>query len=254
MSRKLAAIRKKFPSGRWEGTNSATFPRDFPFRPATNHPGTRSRTPPVRQQERFTQFGVATHPTIRNAACLSSTGKLASSFLELKANKTLIGFVRTEMYNLAPLSPAQKCTKLPKPAQLPPQPVNPCASRSSRSMQGSVELPVRHKPRIQRLLRQTRPHHLHRNRVHLQNRVVEVAVRHLPRPHQILVQRAKLQRAQHIRHLIQRPVIARFERSAHFARGVFALEPDAVHQEVHALLRAHLAQVKTQREDDARAS
>src|SRR5580658_11075985 len=142
MSKKAGSHSKKISQWAMGGHNSATFPRDFPFRPATNHPGTRSRTPPVRQQERFTQFGVATHPTIRNAACLSSTGKLASSFLELKANKTLIGFVRTEMCNPAPLSPAQKCTKLPKPAQLPPQPVNPGASRSSRSMQGSVELPV----------------------------------------------------------------------------------------------------------------
>ena len=99
----------------------------------------------------------------------------------------------------------------------------------------------------------SQPYHLHRHIAFPINRVVKRAIRHLPRIHQLLVQRVKLQRPQHVRALIDR-LVGPVERSAHFAFRVGALVAHPLDQEIDAFLRGHLAQMEAQRKDDPRAA
>jgi hypothetical protein len=82
---------------------------------------------------------------------------------------------------------------------------------------------------------------------------VKLAVGHLLRYHQFLVQRAQLQSAQHVRRLIDRRVRP-VERAPHFTLRVGALERHLVHHVFDGLFRRHLAEVEAEREDDARAA
>ena len=66
------------------------------------------------------------------------------------------------------------------------------------------------------------------------------------------MQRAQLQAAEHVARLIQRRVRP-VERASHLTLRVGALEPHCIDEELHRLLRRHLAEVEVEREDDARA-
>ncbi len=72
--------------------------------------------------------------------------------------------------------------------------------------------------------------------------------RHAPGVDELAVERLELQAADQVRRLIERGVD---RRSPDFALGVGALMADAVHQEVHGLLRRPAAEVIVHREHDA---
>ena len=79
---------------------------------------------------------------------------------------------------------------------------------------------------------------------------MEFALAHRSIHHHFAVQGLELQPADHVGDLVQRAVVAG-EAAAHFGAGVLALVAHAIHQQVHGLVGRHLAQVETQREQDA---
>src|SRR5262249_48493540 len=116
-----------------------------------------------------------------------------------------------------------------------------------------VKLPIRLVIARQLLLGEQRANHLDRNAVLFEDRVVEGAISHLAGTHKIFMERVDLQTAEQVCRLVERPVTSR-ERAPHFSRGVVHLVPDAIDQQIDTLLRRHLLQVKTEREDDASAA
>src|SRR6516225_11748148 len=81
---------------------------------------------------------------------------------------------------------------------------------------------------------------------------MKLAVGHLAGADQFLAQAIELQAAEQIGGLIERGGF--LKRTPYFGDGVFPLVAYAVNQEIDGLLGRHLAQVKTERENDARAS
>lgn len=74
-------------------------------------------------------------------------------------------------------------------------------------------------------------------------RVVEGAIGHFAIEDEFFVQGVKLQSAEHVGALID-GFVGAFEGAADFAFGVGAFVPDAIDQEVHALLRGPLAEME----------
>ncbi len=79
---------------------------------------------------------------------------------------------------------------------------------------------------------------------------MKLLVRHLFRIHQVAVQRVELQPAHHVRHLVERPVIAR-KRTPHLGEGVVAFVADLIDEQIDALFGRPVAEVKIQRKYDA---
>ena len=72
---------------------------------------------------------------------------------------------------------------------------------------------------------------------------MERTIRHLPGIDELLVQRAKLEAADHVGDLIQWRIAA-VERASHFALRVSPLEANRVDKKFHRLLGSHFPKVK----------
>src|SRR5205823_6298821 len=96
-------------------------------------------------------------------------------------------------------------------------------------------------------------HHLDRHAILFVDPIVKGSVCHFTGLDQFAMQRIELEPAYQICDLIERTVTA-IERPAHFRSRVIALMSDTVDEKVDALLRRHLLQMKTEREDDSRAA
>src|SRR4051812_7629778 len=82
---------------------------------------------------------------------------------------------------------------------------------------------------------------------------MKLTVGHLAAGDEVLMQGSQLQAAEHVASLIERAIIP-LEASPHFARCIFPLMADSLHEKVDALLRRHFAEVKAERENDPGAA
>src|ERR1700728_4880923 len=84
----------------------------------------------------------------------------------------------------------------------------------------------------------------------MQDGVMELAIGHLVRVNEFVMQSTELERAHQIGTLVERPYRT-IKRSAHFGQVVFRIETHIVDEEFHALLGSPPPKVKVHREDDS---